>query len=236
MLQSSVAMNTALSGLIPGNITGISVVVNMSDSYVGNLDIQLVAPAGDGTAALLDLNGDGSMANGGNDAWLSGSDHLNGATTVSVPITYQMSGSYPGSYNMGSGLSGGDIVGFSGGSSATYLADDPGDPSIDTLAALAATMNSNSPDHAVPAGGLWTLDIGMSGSSPNSYGYVDSWTLNIQTQDSPEPASVVVLALGAVGLLLRRPGAAARGGIGLRQRQTISRGIGRCHGHPRTAR
>jgi hypothetical protein len=212
-------------GTLPGDIVDMFVTIDMRSTQVGDLTIKLVGP--DGTvAAILNRPGTAWDAQFYDDGRHPGS----GSTALleqSIPITYQDLATATNSethlpfargtsvtYNsqvyalvtsgtmyseeMGS-QSGGTYVGLTGAAGTNpnnYYADDAGS-GLGTLSNFYGLTASTATSNA------WSLELGVSGGS---VGTLYSWTLGIETaiDPVPEPASLVVLALGGASLLARR--------------------------------
>jgi subtilisin-like proprotein convertase family protein len=174
---------------LPGTITDVNVTIAMSHTYIGDLTIKLVSPAGT-EITLLNRPGfsgpDDGTGTGGDGSDLS----------VAIPITFddQAPSDIPhDAEEMGVGLSDSEIVGTHG-TPTVYVPDaDPSPPApFDTLSVYNGETTL----------GDWTLYIGDSATETSGgTGFLDHWSLDIQTTATAAVPEANTAALAGVALL-----------------------------------
>lgn len=187
---NGLVLSTNLTG-INGTITDVTLGLNTSGGYNGDLYAYLVGPNG-GFAVLLNRVGVG----GGNSSGYSDSGFnitLDDSASYNNIHYYQNdSPTISGGILQGTWASDGENVDPQGGSVGSA-------PSTATLASLDGT----DPD------GTWVLFI--SDLSPGGVSTLNNWTLNIDTLAVPEPATWALVTVGAAALLAVRGGMIRRG-------------------------
>lgn len=165
-------------------IDDLNVTIAMRHTWVGDLTIKLGAP--NGTIITL-LNRPGLVTPDNGTGCCGRSDNF----LISLPITYDDSAAISAEV-MGTGTSTNNIgdgaVGTADGNIFASAPDGSSHPGNLT------SLNGINPS------GAWTLYIGDSESADT--GALDSWSLSISAV--PEPATIGLLAIGALGLIRRR--------------------------------
>lgn len=178
---NGLALSTNLTG-IAGTISDVTVGLNISGGYNGDLYAYLVGPNG-GYAVLLNRVGVG----GGN---------TSGYSDSGFNITLDDSGSYDNVHyyqNDSPTITGGVLQG-------TWASDGENvDPQGGSVGSAPSTATLTSLDGTDP-NGTWVLFI--SDLSPGGVSTLDSWTLNIDTLAVPEPSALALIGLGGLALVV----------------------------------
>lgn len=165
-------------------IDDVNVTIAMRHTWVGDLTIKLGAP--DGTIITL-LNRPFLVTPDNGTGCCGRSDNF----LVTLPITYDDAATFSAE-SMGTGTSSNNIgdgaVGTADGNIFASAPDGSSHPGNLT------SLNGLNPS------GAWTLYIGDSAGGDT--GQLDSWSLSISAV--PEPATIGLLAIGALGLIRRR--------------------------------